>query len=587
MMLKSLLLTHYRLGFTRLLIYIDLTVLFLILVDFATYWYMGFSLSSAVTLQALPQPYDLGLPLLAFAFFLLLVLPSIIGLAKVAAIPGFVGVNPALRPRLVVAFHLCCCLFFVAASYLLVRMEMLSGWQQKGDVFTTQFHSAFRTLVTSSIFVKAVTALSSLGGLAVSALGGYFLIGKEVAKPMRQYMTRASLADLPRDLRPNPRATHGAINHVETNRGIPAIRVANQKLVQACYSPVLTRSDRASFANDLLVECDTLIRDYLLEETTGKGHGTSGRIESLEIYEDEDSAWEVAIRTAPKTEMVVLGPYLSLAIVDIVKACCADQPECFKRVSLKESSHYLNWQKQEAEIIREIESFKITTSSVTLIISHVSYATGLTIPMKQLVARIRGALYPRSVYVIVDGTNAVGNKHRIPVDGDWDTYVFYPHRWLMASERCAVVLTRKAEMIGAVPHGSLRNHRARYNDVFRTIASLRAGLELVKVRDMEYFWDRCTKLREAFVAGLPRSFQILGSQSNMASTFIISCYPTDGNSWRPSVRDMDDEVGKICTSASMISVDESRPWMRLSFPYYLDPRELNRLNTFLDDNVAN
>jgi hypothetical protein len=586
-MLKSLVMTHYRLGFTHVLVYIDFALFMLILADFAAYRHMNLSVVSAITNSTLPQPYQMFLPLLAFVLFLTLVLPSIIGLAKVAGVPGFADVNPASRPGLVLLSHLCFSLLFVIVALTLVRMEMLSGWQQVDDEFTTQFHSAFRGLVTSSLFIKVISALGSVTGLALSALAGYLLIGKEVAKPVRQYAARAMLANLPGKFRPVIAKTRGGLDHLEANGRIPAIRAQNQKMASTYYSDSLTRSERNTYASVLLGECDRLIRECLFEDPINRTDGATAKVEGLDIYDDLDNAWEAALWKAPKSEVVLVGPYTSPTVAATISRCCGKGVAVVKKVTINPNHSYRSWREQEDAIMAEMTGLQITAKTVTLVISHVSYATGLTTPMSQLVSRARDALRADLLYIIVDGTNAAGNKHKIPVDGEWDAYVFYPHRWLLASERCAITLTRKASAPDTGPHGSLGDGRARYDDAFRVIAGLRAGLEVIRTTDIEYFWERCARLREAFISGLPRSFQILGSQTGMEPTFILGCYPTEGNSWRPSVGDMNDAVGKLCSSASMISIDQARPWLRVSLPYYLDPRELNTLNNFLAENVAN
>jgi hypothetical protein len=368
----------------------------------------------------------------------------------------------------------------------------------------------------------------------------------------------------------------------EAKKAIPATHELSVKMTRAYYSHLRSRSGRISYVRDLLVESDRMIRDNLCEARNKR----TPDIESLEIFVGQDSAWEAALRNAPRSDLVLIGPFSSPGVSAVIEACCSVTRSVAVRLQGSVNDSYLDWRRQEEAIIATIHSALDDKKSVTLVINHVSYASGLKIPLQGFIQRLKNDFKASAMYIIVDGTNAVGNRCRVPTADDWDAYVFYPHRWLLAPEPTSVVLTRNVAHMSPAPYGSMSDRRVSYDEVVSAIAGLRAGLEVVQSRELDYFWSRCEALRRAFIGGLPRSVRLLGSQSDSESTFILSCYPSGTGTWRRSVVEMDDSIGKICASASFLTIDEKQPWMRLTLPYYLDPRELNRLNSFLEENTS-
>ena len=588
-MLGELFQIHLRLGFTRILFVADLIFAIYISWDVATYMNLGLSLHSAALATGLPQPYPIFLPLCTFLIFLTILLPAILAFAKVAAIPGFASINPASRPRTIAFFHCALCLFFVAFATLAVRMEMFSGLEQAGDTFTTLFRSRFLGIVASPIFSKVIAALGSLGGVAATTLAGVLIFGDKSGKTFRQYVTRARLADLPTELHPERSPFEVALTGIEANRAIPLIKTLKQEIVDKYHNEMDSRSKRLSYVHELLHECDELIKTNLIEgspPTRPNGSEELVEIGYSDIFVDQDAAWEAALRAAPPANVVVVGPSCTHRITSEIEAYCAATGLPIIKLPTTPADEYLNWPTRQRSIVAALKAAVDGHKSATLVISHVSYASGVKVPLHEFIRNLRSEVPATSVYVVVDGTNAVGNGCRIPSKAGWDAYLFSPDRWLLAPEPICVLLTKNSVSQGVARAGSLMESRRSYDAVLGPIAGFRASLEVINRRQLEYFWCRCSALRGAFVAGLPKSVRILSSQSGDESTFILSCYPAGNNSWRKSVREMNDVIGKICDSASMLTIDEDRPWMRVTFPYYLDPRDLNRLNAFLEDNTT-
>jgi hypothetical protein len=577
---------HLRLGFTRILFIVDSMFAIFVLCDLVIYWKMGLSLHSAAIATNLPQPFPLVWPLCAFFVFLTVLLPVILAIAKVSAVPGFVGLNPSSHPEAIAIIHSAICIFFVGFAVLAERMEMLSGWEQDESVFTTIFHSTFLAIVTSPLFSKSIAALGSLGGVAVTTLGGFLLFGEKGGKTLNQYATRARLADLPTELHPERSPFRVALTGIEANRAIPIIRTLKRSFIDKYYNEMDSRSKRLSYVHDLLAECDQLIRANLFETSLSSKSEGFKQIGNSEMFVDQDGAWEAALRGAPALDLVVVGPNCTFRVASEVEAYCSTMGLPMVKLPAVPTDDYSSWAVQQLNILASLKATLNNYRSAALITNHVSYISGLKVPLQAFIRKVRSEASATSLYIIVDGTNAVGNGCRIPSDGDWDAYIFSPDRWLLAPEPISILLTKSAVSPTAAHCGSLKDNRRSYDAVLSAIAGLRASLEIVESRQLDYFWRRCSALRRAFIAGVPKSIRILGTQSADESTFILSCYPAGNSSWRRSVEELNDAVGKICDSASILTIDEGCPWMRVTFPYYLDPRDLNRLNIFLEDNTS-
>jgi len=583
-MIASLIRVHYRLGFTRVILFVDMLFLFLVSIDIVNYTHQGLSLGAAAQGNNLPMPYPLGRALFAFLIFLALLLPSVAAIAKVAGVPGFVHINPASKPSRVLAIHLILCVFFISFSVFAERMEMISGWRQFGSKYTTEFQSIFRILVTSSIFATAITALASAAGAGFTALVGYLLIGRESTKSLKQYETRAMLADLPSDLRTRQLKPSFAMTTIGDNQVIPATNTLIAQMNKTYYDKDKSRSQRVSFVENLLVESRRLFLDNVTDNGTSATQPSHMDTECFEVFVDQNGAWESAIRNAPPHDLVIIGPYATSAVTRSIEACCLATGSKTACIQLDPEDYYASWQQQEKAILAQVKNVSVGSESSLIIIGHVSYATGLITPLRDFARKIQQNSSAKSIYIIVDGSNAVGNRCKVPLRDPWDAYVFYPHRWLLASERASMLITKNSS--NSLPKISLNANPARHDDAFRAIASLRASLEVISRPGLDYYWKRSHALRNAFVNGLPRSFQIVGSQSGLDHSFIVSCYPSGSSAWRHGIQTLNDALGKVCASASIVSVDENKPWVRLNLPYYLDPRELNRINNFLEQNTS-
>lgn len=586
-MILQLVRSHYRLGYTRVLLYIDAALVLLIGLDVLRFHRAGFSLTAALMSEIdIPEQVidkmAVGNRAVIFGLFLLIVVPISTALLKVVGVPGFVSVNPAKRSWPVVLSHFVFCCFFVLAVYLTFRLELMSGWRQAANMYLPTFNSYFGTLVRSSVFGAIFSALLSLSTTAILGIFLYVLLGKGSSSQVRQYAVKLELADLAADLRPKTISYLSFQNHVSAAPSVAATDRYTQDILRGYYLKAETGSQQIEYMDRQLSECRSIILQELVEKANTSLQA-DGEID-ISFYTGPGRAFEAAAKSlAGGITSCILLPYLSDSVRSLFEGLSRLMGCRLVNVALERKTYYKSWEHQEDEIVDALMSAKLPGGPTLVVATEVSYSTGLRTPLLRLITRIKSQLKDNSVRVIVDGTNAIGNHCRLRLGDIWDAYVFAPYRWLMVSERSGIVVTRKSVQIGSTDYGLLKDGSKRRDEEVRTIASIRSALEGIQVHKLEYFWSRCKQLRSAFESGMPRGFQIVGSQSGLDTTFILSCFPIEPTEWRAGPRELNDALPSVCEYASMVLVDPKQPWLRLSLPYHLDPRSLNKLNSFLDE----
>ena len=162
------------------------------------------------------------------------------------------------------------------------------------------------------------------------------------------------------------------------------------------------------------------------------------------------------------------------------------------------ADYFRPWHEQESMMLKRARSIqKDSRGSLVFVISEVFYASGRRIPLVAFLDNLRTAVQDRSVNIIVDGTNAVGNRCLIQVDACWDSYVFSTQHWLMASESCGVVLWRAAQDdLEPEPPDAIRVGDSNAEAQLRALAGIAAAVEaIVRQGGVGFFFSRCEKVK--------------------------------------------------------------------------------------------
>ena len=577
---------HYRAGYSRPLIWFDSLLLFLIIVDVCRFYMTGLSVSAALWLRGAKLPSSLLWDGLRLLLFLMVIFPVLIAFLRIVGWFGDWLGGPLTKSQShVLIGHCVMCIVLIYFLSVTHNMQVLSGLTQVKTGYEFTFNSYFYSLLISSGFLKIVfDYMAALVGFSVAALIGFVVHGKELAEPVKHYFARAALADLPADLLPV--RTPGRF---EVPRGGDPLRV---KFVSDVHDRVLKEYEKLSpgspkaicYLDQELEKCKQTILSQLVQSSPNSGPALNDRL-SLGFFVGTRRAFEAALGRIPPPRVIVTSPFASSSLLTLLRWHAFMTGDELRPIEFQPEDYFRPWKEQESKILGKMCPLKSgTPRSLVFVVSEVFYASGRRVPLSTFVADLEKTVAEQRVHVIVDGTNAVGNRGLVTADAHWDSYVFSPQRWLKATEPCGVLLVRNGlNGNGEVPPGRWETGTRKTDIRVRALAGLVGAMALIRAHGVELF-GRCEKLKKQFRLGLPKTVQIVGDQSGLDETFILSCCPEVEHKWRfDSPIELENEVMSHSVKASVLALDARQPWLRVTIPFYLDARELSRLCTFLEE----
>jgi selenocysteine lyase/cysteine desulfurase len=584
--LLRLVMNHFRLGYTWALLIPNLFLALLVLADLAGYWIHTRSLPRVLYALSclscasggLAQPGGISpvaalRSLLIFAFFLLVILPLLLGVVRVVSRRPPRRMDVARRPVRVLLYHLAFCAVFIYFFFVAAAMRNLSGLELKDGVYYYGSSPLVFLVITLDVFRWFLLSLVSLVSSAVSLVVFGILVGRETPAVLKQYMVRADLADLPSELRPLPGKA----------QAYPRIAFVQERSgeLERQYRSLATEPKKAIEWLDLKWEsCQQLIRKNLFEKPAGD------RIlpEVCELFTAPGGAFDAALAGVPRPRLIVISPYASPHLRELLEWRAAEAGDSVTSLAFAPDDYLLDWAAQEAKIIQAAEAaVRSQGGNALIVLSEVSYASGRRSILPELITHLKDALAGREFQVAVDGTNAVGNRGRILTDAGWDYYVFAPHRWLLAPEPCEILLSKKPRNERPAAPGLWRQGTPKSEGEITVVTGLHSALELLDRYGLKYFWERGERLCQESRLGMPGNVQIVGENSGTLETFIVSCCPRAGNFWRLELDELEKLVVEKHLRASVLRLDPKRPWVRVTIPYYSDFQDLRRVCEFLGE----
>jgi selenocysteine lyase/cysteine desulfurase len=308
----------------------------------------------------------------------------------------------------------------------------------------------------------------------------------------------------------------------------------------------------------------------------------------IEFYPSTGRALETALVRMKGVDVVVLSPYEHPTERRVVDWHCLCRGEGTPRAEmLSFSKDQFDWprEKQLNFIVDEFCKYAdSTTGKVLLVISDVAYSTGREVPAREIVARVRTQVGSDRVLAVVDGAQAVANREQLTVVKGLDQYVFSAHKWLFSPEPCGVLLSPRAVAAVGRAYDAWSEGLPASVGSARTIASFKAALELILELGLEKVWGQSRALRDRFCAqvrSMNGKVYVVGEQSKLPMTNMVTVAPATGHEWS------EDEFGLIRHFShsrvvpSLVSGYGSL-WVRVSFPYFLELREVDRVAKAID-----
>ncbi len=566
--LADILRQHYRLGFTRTLLLVDACLLLMAMLDLLRYWLDGFGFRGDL-LAGVDWTSDLVRRTGILLVFLSIILPLLLAVLHVTRVSErFLRLTLARRPALVAVAHMAFTVVFAGLLVLMHSLQNISGFEQNGAVYRYAFQSVIDRVLNWRGFEFLV------GGVASLTLAGFAWMVKDLLAPtelsplVQSYAARVMLADLPTVLRP----ASGPVRPVE---------LASRRAEEFVQEYHRCGAGSAAAAQWLEQEyescCEAALNTLVRSRASSLG---------LRLMLGSNRAFEAALCDPPGPKLVLLSPYATPSLGALMEWLASSAGGRLVRLNLP--PEYLNrpWAEQQAAILEQIHGALAADGDgpAVFIASEAHYATGRRVPLAAFLACVRSAAGPRELRIVVDGKSALGNGRDSFIDASaaWDAYVFAPHRWLLAPERCGVLITRAPLACALAVPGCWVPGADKSDTQVRVLASLRSALALAGDPGWDFFWSRSEELRTMFRMSIPDRFEIVGDRSRMPEGFVLSGGPNGGSAWRlETVREIRAEVGKRGLKASIVELEPDRPWLRVALPYYFDPREIFRICQFL------
>jgi hypothetical protein len=592
---------HYALGYSGPLLIFDCFLLFWLALDVVRFLLEGYSLAPVIAPPFFNGRESLP-PAFLFVAFAMLVVPIPIAVWRSTGFgSAFFRGRLAAKPMLVMMIHGVVCLFFVYATMLSHDMQILSGFELTPDQYRPSFNSHFYGLIFTGFFIikHGFEYLAAGFALIASTVFGWILLGREFPKTMQQYLVRLDLAGLPPELR-----VVKADPHAEQDYFLSPVQVeyvaAEERRILAGHMRLRCGSKQSTdYLDQLFSECRKTVLQELIQCVSSDTRQELLRTWDFGLFTGTPRAFEAALGWMAPPRTIVVSPYASPSLVRMVQWRSAAAGDAVHVIAFQPDDYLRLWSEQEEIILREVARARAAAQPATaqpnspthsgekagtivLLLSEVFYATGLRVPLRSFLERLRAQSWASDLQVIVDGTNAAGNGELIAGDAAWDHYVFGPHRWLLCNQRCGVLVSRQNLNALPPPPNIWRVGQPKTPAQSCIIAALSAALSLPKSGRLKPLRQRSQKLREYFKLNLPSNAHVIGLETLMSESFILSCSPAPAHGWKFRASELADMLAKESLPASIVTLTPNRPWLRIAISFHRDIRDLNRLSSFLE-----
>ena len=568
--LPRFLLLHIKIGYSWRLILIDTAILCLVIVEILRYELSGLRLRTAFRLLPQILSYNLFFNLLFFFVVGAFVVPAAITFLLILTGSALRINRSKAHIKLIHFFVLIVVAFYLA---LASAMQVASGYMIEGEEKSFAFTSALQSF--SSFPTISVGVLGVLLFLLRPIIG--WIAERKRPALLQDYTARLYLADLGGDF--YPKFGRSKINF---NSGAiaPEIRFVKRyaaSLAKKYQEYIPGSADSTNYLQQLLDECESRLKGSILKLPSDKQH-------RMNFFPSTSRAMEVALLKISGPKKILLSPYEHPVEDKVSKWINHIDGSIINRLGLSPEDYHLSWTYQQDKVVNEfLFQMRSGVPPFIFIISEVCYATGLCIPIAQLLQRIFQEVNRQDVVVIVDGAHAVGN---VPIasDIDFDYYVFSAHKWLFSPDPCGILLSANRAADSYRPYDSSTAQAISATTAsVRNIAGLRASLELIDRIGLEKIWERSKALQEYLIAQLDEKFEVVGSGTGLERSNMLAIRPKPGLSWGFDLQGL---AGNLRYDKKIylevISIDPIHPWVRITLPYFAEFHQINKLCKALD-----
>lgn len=361
---------------------------------------------------------------------------------------------------------------------------------------------------------------------------------------------------------------------------ISAIRRQADQIVQTYQEYVPGSQAAVNYLLAISNECRELIKRLLLAPARRERY-------TIEFFNGTSRAMEVALARTGRPERIILSPFEHPSVIDVARWYAAIAGSKVHQIHFGPEDYFTDWKDWESKLVDEIvREVNCETRSSVLILSEVSYATGLIIPIEPLIKSVRQQCRNRSLSIIIDGAHATGNDHALRALDEWYSYVFSAHKWLLAPEPCGVILSQRAVPQALIPYDAWSNALPSTTANVHLIAGLLSSLRLLEKLGFAALWAHSRELRKLFLERIGSKFMAVGENNGMETTLMLAICPKLGKRWKYGFQELRQYLQKNAVHVLVLSIDPDTPWIRVAFPCFLEVQHMNVLCDVLEGTIA-
>jgi selenocysteine lyase/cysteine desulfurase len=353
------------------------------------------------------------------------------------------------------------------------------------------------------------------------------------------------------------------------------IRNSTNELVDL-YQHYVPGSARATgLLLELADECRILIKELLLE--------SDGRENCrIEFVGGTSRAVEIALARTGRPQKVIISPFEHPSVVEVAKwfVSIAGVELCQLRFAAQD--HFRCWREQEDTLVSQVAAAVKRVESATLVLSEVNYATGVVIPVEEVIGRLHRCTIGSSLKIILDGAHAAGNNQHPRGINRCASYVFSAHKWLLAPEPCGVIVSHNAPQDELVPYDAWNSRLPATTVNVHMLAGLVSSLRFLKELGLEKLWEHSRRLRRRFVDRMQPLFSVVGEESGMGTTALLAICPRPEKRWKFTATELSVYLQNNSVHALVMSIDPEVPWIRVAFPCFIDSEHVDVLCDVLE-----
>ncbi|WP_379162629.1 aminotransferase class V-fold PLP-dependent enzyme [Paenibacillus sp. sgz5001063] len=345
------------------------------------------------------------------------------------------------------------------------------------------------------------------------------------------------------------------------------------------YAQYIPGSDESSkFLLSLVLECRERIRNTLLS-SADRDHC------NIEFVPNMCRGLEIALCRIKGLSRIILSPFEHPSVLAVARWLANIIKADVCQLHFEATDYLLSRSEQEKKLVNMIQD-KLQNSGepTALILSVVSYATGLAIRTEEIISRLRG-IDDSSLYVILDGAHAAGNYiYDMDIHKCW-AYVISVHKWLLSPEPCGIIITPRPVSDEEVSYDAWSRSFPATTTNVRVFASLVSSLRAIDRVGLENWRAHSIRLRDHFIQRMQSRLSVIGYSNGMEMTSFVAVRPDSGYRWRWGIEDLGKFLEQHSVYLLLLSIDPETPWMRIAFPYTLHIQQVDELCDILNTSL--